>query len=60
MLRLAVMVLLALGCTPALAIDSLVGKDAPDFSATSTLEETEFRTLADCAGDVVVIRVTCC
>jgi len=58
--RVILMVLLALACTPALAVDSLVGKDAPDFSATTTLEETEFRTLADCTGDVVVIRITCC
>lgn len=60
MLRLALMLLLALACMPALAIDSLVGKSAPEFSATTTLDETEFRTLSDCVGDVVVIRITCC
>ena len=37
----------------------LVGKTAPDFSATSTIEETEFRKLRDFAGDVIVLRFTC-
>ncbi|MHC4840179.1 MAG: hypothetical protein ACYTDT_04350 [Planctomycetota bacterium] len=43
---------------PFLCAEGLVGKDAPAFSATSTVNATDFRQNDDFAGDVVVLRFT--
>lgn len=54
----SLLIVLLLLCTPvAFAQADIVGKDAPEFSAAATFNETEHRTLADCAGDVTVVRI---
>lgn len=57
-MKLILFILLATAI-PFVSAQDTVGKPAPDFSANSTIEETEFRNLKDFAGDVVVLRFTC-
>jgi hypothetical protein len=52
------LLLILLLCAPALlAQESIVGKVAPEFAANATVNDTDYRTLASCEGDVVVVRI---
>ena len=57
-MKIVLLVLVLLAAPGAFAqVPMIVGDDAPDFSAAETFNDTEYRTLADCEGDVAVVRI---
>jgi hypothetical protein len=57
MTRIALVLLACLFAPGLLAQESIVGKVAPEFAANATVNDTDYRTLASCEGDVVVVRI---